>query len=119
MNTETVIVTAMVRPQLEARVVQALHDLPNFPGFFITRVHGQGRGSGTGGAYVSSEEELSYNEFVKLEVACDVALADVIYSEIVKAAWTGRRGDGIVFKTPAFSLSRIRDFGASSREAPK
>ena len=38
------IITALIRPHMEGHVVQALHDLPEFPGFFVTEARGQGRG---------------------------------------------------------------------------
>jgi nitrogen regulatory protein PII len=105
------IVTALIRPHMEERVIRALHDLPEFPGFFITDVRGQGRGRGAGGAYVSSESDLSFHEFVKIEILCDPASSDVIRATIVQAAWTGRKGDGIVFASPAHGFSRIRELG--------
>lgn len=62
---------------MESQVVRALHDLPEFPGFFITRVRGQGRGRGAGGAYLSTEVDLSYHEFIKLEIVCDAAAVEI------------------------------------------
>ena len=113
MSTEaTVLVTALIRPHMEARVVGALHDLPDFPGFFITRV----RGRGAGGTYLSTESELTYHEFVKIELICPTALASLVSKKIVEAAWTGRKGDGVVFTVPAFSFGRIRELG-DQREA--
>lgn len=102
---------------MESQVVKALHDLPEFPGFFITRVRGQGRGRGAGGAYLSTEVDLSYHEFIKLEIVCDAAAVESICSRIVDAAWTGRKGDGVVFSAPAHSFGRIRELGARRREA--
>ena len=113
----SIIVTALVRPHMESRVVSALHDLPEFPGFFITHVRGQGRGRGAGGAYISTESDLSYHEFIKLEIVCDEASAQAICSKIIEAAWTGRKGDGVVFTGPAHSFGRIRELGTQTREA--
>jgi nitrogen regulatory protein P-II 1 len=112
----SVIVTALVRPHMEARVVNALHDLPEFPGFFITRVRWQGRGRGAGGEYVSTESDLSYHEFIKLEIVCGATSAEAISSKIVEAAWTGRKGDGVLFSGPVHGFGRIRELGASKRE---
>ena len=118
MSTDSsVIITALVRPHMESRVVSALHDLPDFPGFFVTRVRGQGRGRGAGGEYVSSESDLTYHEFIKLEVVCDSAVVETICSKIVEAAWTGRKGDGVVFTSPVHAFGRIRELGAFDREA--
>ncbi|MDI4657447.1 hypothetical protein K9U41_13640, partial [Xanthobacter autotrophicus] len=38
------LVTALIHPHLEARVIKALHELPEFPGFSLAEVRGQGRG---------------------------------------------------------------------------
>lgn len=102
---------------MESRVVRALHDLPEFPGFFITRVRGQGRGRGAGGAYLSTEADLSYHEFIKLEIVCDAVAIESICARIVESAWTGRKGDGVVFSAPAYSFRRIRELGAGRRGA--
>jgi len=117
MNTDAlVLITALVRPHMEGRVVGALHDLDEFPGFFVAGVRGQGRGRGAGGAYVSLESELTYHELVKFEIVCSAASADAISAKIVEAAWTGRKGDGVVFTTPVLNFGRIRELGAQ-REA--
>ncbi len=109
------IVTALIRPHMESRVVNALHELPEFPGFFVTPVRGQGRGRGVGGAYISSESELTFHQFIKIEIVCSAAAADAVSSKIVEAAWTGRKGDGVVFTAPAVSFGRIRELGAAHR----
>lgn len=111
------IITALVRPHMESRVVTTLHDLPEFPGFTITHVRGQGRGRGVGGAYVSAESDLTYHEFIKFEIACNSASVEMIRSKIIEAAWTGRKGDGVVYVAPAHSFGRIRELGALKREA--
>jgi nitrogen regulatory protein PII len=113
-----VILTALVRAHMESRVVRALHDLPEFPGFSISHVRGQGHGRGAGGAYVSSESNLTYHEFIRIEIVCRSASLDLVRAKVVEAAWTGRKGDGIIFVAPAHSFGRIRDLGARHDEAP-
>ena len=108
----TTIVTALIRPNMEGRVVEALHGLAEFPGFFITEVRGQGRGRGAGGSYQATDFDLTYHRFLQIQIACRSALAEEICGVISKAAWTGRKGDGVVFTTPAGSFCRIREVGA-------
>lgn len=108
---EMMIVTALIRPHMESRVVNALHELPEFPGFFITPVRGQDRGRGVGGAYVSSESELTFHQLIKIEIVCSAAAAEAVSSKIVDAAWTGHKGDGVVFTARAVSFGRIRELG--------
>jgi nitrogen regulatory protein PII len=110
---EMTLITALIRPHMEGHVVRALHDLPDFPGFTFTEVRGQGRGRGQGGAYVSSDTELTYHRFLELRLVCRAELAGSICDRIASAAWTGRKGDGVVFTTPVHTLARIREIGRS------
>jgi nitrogen regulatory protein P-II 1 len=108
---EVTLVTALIRPHMEAHVVRALHDLTDFPGFTVSEARGQGRGRGKGGAYVSSETNLTYHRFLELRLVCKSELADVICNRIASAAWTGRKGDGVVLTTPVHTFARIREIG--------
>lgn len=107
------IITAVIRPHMESHVVRALHELPEFPGFYLTETRGQGRGRGAGGAYVSAESDLSYHHTLKLQLVCDASIAETVCAAIARAAWTGRKGDGVIFTTPATSFFRIREIGES------
>ena len=110
----SVIVTALVRPQVESRVVNALHDLAEFSGFFTTRVRGQGRGRGAGGESISTESDLRYGGFTKLEIVC-AATVEAISSAIVEAAWTARKGDRVLFSGPVQRSGRICELGARKK----
>ena len=105
------LITALIRPYMESHVVRALHDLPEFPGFTFTEVRGQGRGRGQSGAYVSTDTELTYQRSLELRVIVRSDLAQEICARIASAAWTGRKGDGVVFASPVHSFSRIREIG--------
>lgn len=110
-RTDMTLITALIRPYMEEHVVHALHDMPDFPGFTFTKVRGQERGRGQGGAYVATEEDLTYHEYLELRLICRPALAKDICDRIAAAAWTGRKGDGVVFTTPVHSFARIREIG--------
>lgn len=110
-DSEMTVITAVIRPHMENHVVQALHDLPEFPGFFVTDVRGQGRGRGAGGSYISAESDLSYHRMLTLQIVCAAHLVDSICASITRAAWTGRKGDGVLFTTPATSFVRVREIG--------
>lgn len=106
------IVTALIRPHMEEHVVRALHDLlPDFPGFVITEVRGQGRGRGVGGAYEANELELTYHRYLQLQLVCPSNVAEQIRDTVAKAAWTGHKGDGVIFTNAAESFARIRLVG--------
>jgi len=119
MNTEIemTIVIALIRPHMEGPVVRALHDLPQFPGFTITDARGQGRGRGVGGSYQAIESDLTYHRFLQFQIVCPAVQATDVCSTIVKAGWTGRKGDGVVFSGPVTSFARIRETGAPNQEA--
>ena len=100
-------VKAIIKPHMSARVIGALHDLPHFPGLTIFEVSGQGRGSGPGGAYVSSEDTIFENKSRVVEVLCADDAAEGIAETIRTAARTGTHGDGIIVITDVASVIRI------------
>lgn len=116
---EMTIVTALIRPHMEGRVVRALHDFSEFPGFFIIDVRGQGHGRGAGGAYKATEFDLTYHRYLHLQLVCRSAMADEICDAITAAAWTGHKGDGVVFTAAAHSFRRIREMGKPKHEVSK
>jgi len=95
-----------------------LHDLPEFPGFSLTEVRGQGRGRGVGGAYRATEYDFAYQRHLQLQMVCRAELAPQICQVIATAAWTGQKGDGVIFTTPAGSFVRIREAGHPTGERP-
>ncbi len=119
MSTETAmtIVTAVIKPAMEGRVVRALHDLPEFPGFSLTLVRGQGRDRGVGGAFRSTEYDFAYHGHVQLQIVCRSDAAAGVCRAIAGAAWTGHKGDGVIFSAPAQSFVRIREAGQPAKKA--
>ena len=112
MSTENLmLVTAYIHPHLEARVVQALRELPEFPGFSLTEVRGQGRGRGVDGAYLATESDLLYQRHLQVQIVCAADAVEPLSRVLVDAAWTGRAGDGVLFVTPVCSMVRIREAG--------
>lgn len=117
MSTEPLkLITAFIHPHLESRVVRALHDLPEFPGFSLSETRGQGRGRGAGGTYVASETELVYQRHLQLQIICPASAVEALSRTLIAAAWTGRKGDGVVFVTPVESFSRIREASAATAQ---
>lgn len=110
------LVTAFIHPHLEGRVVRALHELPEFPGFTFTEARGQGRGRGAGGTYVASEYDLTYQRHLQLQIVCRAGVVEVVISTLSRAGWTGHRGDGVVFVTPVERFARIREAGKAQAQ---
>ena len=50
----------------------------------------------------------AFDQFLHAEVKTN--------AKIVEAAWTGRKGDGVLFSAPVQGFARIRELGASKRE---
>jgi nitrogen regulatory protein P-II 1 len=106
------LITATIQPHMEGRVVHALHELENFPGFTIHKVRGQGRGRGMGGSFMLNEYNLFYHKKLVIEVVCEEAFAEQICATILANAHTGCKGDGIVTVSDVESLHRIGDVHA-------
>jgi nitrogen regulatory protein PII len=104
-----IFIIAQIRPNMEGKVVNALHDLPEFPGFTVLEVRGQGRGRGVGGGYQVSELDLTYQRHLQIQIVCRTGMVKDICDAIAAAAWTGRRGDGVIFATDAKFFARIRE----------
>jgi len=101
------IVTALIRPHMKDHVVRVLHGLPEFPGFFFREARGQGGRRGASDPYMASESDLTYRHFLQLQIASRPEQAS--RNAIAVAAWTGRKGDGVVFTTDAPSFDRARE----------
>ena len=119
MSTESrmTVITALIKPQMEGRVIRALHDLPEFPGFSLAEVRGQGQGRGAGGVYTATEYDFTYLRHLQLQIVCRPELAARICTTIATAAWTGEKGDGVIFTSGADSFARIRLAGHPQQEA--
>ncbi len=101
-------ITAFIQPHMEGKVVSALHDLPEFPGFTVIEARGQGHGRGAGGSFVATERDLTYHPRHILIVVCDDEHVEALCRVIVKNASTGLKGDGVVSVSDVTLLFRIR-----------
>jgi nitrogen regulatory protein PII len=113
---ELVMITAFIKPNMEGHVVKTLHELPEFPGFTLSQVRGQGRGRGAGGEFLATEYNFSYQVHLELRVVCRTAVVDRICDAIAHSAWTGSKGDGLIFTQPIGTFHRIREYGSRGRD---
>ena len=113
------LVTALIKPQVEGRVIRALHDLSPFPGFSLIEVRGQGQGRGAGGGYTATEYDFAYHSHLQLQMVCQTEAAPDVCRLIAQAAWSGQKGDGVIFTTAATSFMRIREAGGPAHEASR
>ncbi|MFY9688144.1 MAG: P-II family nitrogen regulator, partial [Pseudolabrys sp.] len=73
-------------------------------------------GKGAGGSYRPTELDLTYHHFLQLQIICAAGAASQICRKIAAAAWTGRKGDGVIFTSPAHAFGRIREIGRWNEE---
>lgn len=74
----------------------------------MTEVQGFGRQKGHTEIYRGTEYQISFLPKIKLEMVVSDELVDQVIAAIVKAAQTGRIGDGKIFVTDVEQAVRIR-----------
>lgn len=101
------LVTAVVKPfQLDA-VAEALRAF-GVAGMTVTEVSGYGRQKGHVEVYRGAEYSVDFVPKVRVELLVDDLDADEVVAAVVKAARTGRIGDGKVWVTEVAEVVRIR-----------
>jgi nitrogen regulatory protein P-II 1 len=100
-------VEAIVRPHVLDAVKTALQEA-GVVGMTITEVKGFGRQKGHTETYRGSEYKVEFLPKVKVEVVLPDDLADKAVDAVVKAAATGKFGDGKVFVSSLSDVVRIR-----------
>lgn len=100
-------VEAIIKPfKLEA-VKEALSNV-GVEGMTVSEVKGFGRQKGHTEIYRGSEYTVDFLPKVKIDVVLADSLVDAAVDAIVKAARTGKIGDGKVFVSPVENAVRIR-----------
>ena len=101
------LVTAIVKPHRIEEVKEALRDA-GVQGLTTTDVEGFGRQRGHTEVYRGAEYQVDFVPKVKVEVVVPDDDVQGVMDAIVKAARTGKIGDGKVWVTPVDSITRIR-----------
>jgi nitrogen regulatory protein P-II 1 len=100
-------VTAIVKPFKLDEVREALSAI-GVQGITVTEVKGFGRQKGHTELYRGAEYVVDFLPKVKVEVVVKDADVDRCIEAIVKAAKTGKIGDGKIFVTAVEQVVRIR-----------
>ena len=100
-------IEAIIKPFKLDEVKDALADL-GIEGMTVSEVKGFGRQKGHTEVYRGSEYTVNFLPKLKIEVVLADYLLDSAASAIVKAAKTGKIGDGKVFVLPVQEAIRIR-----------
>jgi nitrogen regulatory protein P-II 1 len=100
-------IEAVVKPFKLDEVREALSEI-GVTGLTVTEVKGFGRQKGHTELYRGAEYVVDFLPKVKVEVVVADKLADQAIEAIVKAARTGKIGDGKIFVTSVEQVIRIR-----------
>ena len=100
-------IEATVKPFKLEEVKDALAALEN-EGMTVTEVKGFGRQKGHTEIYRGSEYTVDFLPKLKLEIALPDQRVDKATTAIIKAARTGKIGDGKIFVQPLEQAVRIR-----------
>jgi len=101
------LIIAIIKPFKLEEVKDALSGI-GIEGMTVTEVKGFGRQKGHTEIYRGSEYTVDFLPKVKLEIALGDDLAGKAVETIIKAAKTGKIGDGKVFVLPLDEVIRIR-----------
>jgi nitrogen regulatory protein PII len=101
------LIIAIIKPFKLEEVKEALAAV-GIGGMTVTEVKGFGRQKGHTEVYRGSEYTVDFLPKVKLEIAVSDDAAGKAVDAIVKAAKTGKIGDGKVFVMPIEDVVRIR-----------
>ena len=100
-------VEAIIKPFKLDEVREALSEI-GVTGLTVTEVKGFGRQKGHTELYRGAEYVVDFLPKVKVEVVVADTLVEKAMDAIVKAARTGKIGDGKIFVTPVEQALRIR-----------
>ena len=100
-------IEAIIKPFKLNDVKTALNEI-GIQGMTVTEVKGFGRQKGHTEIYRGSEYTVDFLPKVKIETVLPDHLADQAVQAIIKAAKTGKIGDGKVFVWPVTEAYRIR-----------
>jgi nitrogen regulatory protein P-II 1 len=101
------LITAIVKPHRLDEVKNALQE-HGVQGLTVSEASGYGRQRGHTEVYRGAEYRVDLVPKVRIEVVVEDADADAVIDAIVKAAQTGKIGDGKVWALPVETVVRVR-----------
>ena len=100
-------IEAIIKPFKLDEVREALSDV-GVSGLTVTEVKGFGRQKGHTELYRGAEYVVDFLPKVKIEIVIADDLVETAIDSIIKAAHTGKIGDGKIFVMPVEQVVRIR-----------
>ena len=101
------LIKAIIKPFKLEEVKEALSEV-GIEGMTVTEVKGFGRQKGHTEIYRGSEYTVDFLPKVMIDIVVDDEIVEKASEAIIKAAKTGKIGDGKVFVMPVESAIRIR-----------
>ncbi|TEA77691.1 P-II family nitrogen regulator [Allopusillimonas ginsengisoli] len=108
-------IAAIIKPFKLDEVREALADV-GVSGLTVTEVKGFGRQKGHTELYRGAEYVVDFLPKIKIEVVLPETMLETAIDAIIKAAFTGKIGDGKIFVMPVEQAIRIRT-GESGADA--
>jgi nitrogen regulatory protein P-II 1 len=100
-------IEAIIKPFKLDEVREALSDV-GITGLTVTEVKGFGRQKGHTELYRGAEYVVDFLPKVKVEIVVGENVVDMVIEAIIRAAHTGKIGDGKIFVMPVEQVVRIR-----------
>lgn len=100
-------ITAIIKPFKLDEVREALGEL-DVNGLTVTEVKGFGRQKGHTELYRGSEYVVDFLPKIRIDIVVPADRCDAVIEAIIKAARTGKIGDGKIFVTNVEQVVRIR-----------
>ncbi|MFF9041636.1 P-II family nitrogen regulator [Streptomyces sp. NPDC014892] len=101
------LITAIVKPYRLDAVKTALQEM-GVDGLTVSEASGYGRQRGHTEVYRGAEYQVDLVPKVRIEIVVEDAVSDDVIDTIVKAAQTGKIGDGKVWALPVETVVRVR-----------
>ena len=108
-------IEAIIKPFKLDDVKEALNGI-GIKGMTISEVKGYGRQKGHTEIYRGAEYVVDFLPKIKMEIIVGADQVDEVIETVVKAARTGKIGDGKIFVLPVEQIVRVRT-GETDREA--
>lgn len=109
------LVTAIIKPFKLDEVREGLSEV-GITGLTVTEIKGFGRQKGHTELYRGAEYVVDFLPKIRVEVAVADKQVEAVIEAIIKAARTGKIGDGKIFVSPLDEVVRIRT-GEQGEEA--
>jgi nitrogen regulatory protein P-II 1 len=101
------LITAIVKPFTLDDVKTSLEEA-GVLGMTVSEVQGYGRQKGHTEVYRGAEYSVEFVPKVRIEVVVDDSIVDKVVDSVVRAARTGKIGDGKVWVSPVETVVRVR-----------